>query len=153
MIRIHDSLSGKKEELKPIVPGRIGMYVCGDTVYDMCHMGHARSKLAFDMVRRYLVWRGFQVNFVRNITDIDDKIIKGAAEEGKSIEAFTAYYIEQMHADYDALGILRPDREPRATQYVPGMIAMIQRLIDKGYAYVAAGADAGDVMYSVGKFT
>jgi cysteinyl-tRNA synthetase len=157
MIRIHDSLSGKKEELKPLVPGRIGMYVCGDTVYDLCHIGHARSKLAFDVVRRYLTWRGFEVNFVRNITDIDDKIIKRAAEEGKSMDAFTAYYIEQMHADYDALGILRPDQEPRATQYIPGMISMIQRLIEKGFAYVAQGSASdkpatGDVMYSVGKF-
>jgi cysteinyl-tRNA synthetase len=163
MVRIHNSLTGEKEELKPIVPGRIGMYVCGDTVYDLCHMGHARSKLVFDMVRRYLTWRGLTVNFVRNITDIDDKIIKRAAEQGKDIREFTEYYIAHMHADYDALGILRPDHEPRATEYVPGMIAMIQRLIDNGHAYVAAsaerldaGADArassGDVMYSVAKF-
>ena len=152
MIRIHNSLTGEKEELKPLVAGRVGMYVCGDTVYDLCHMGHARSKIAFDMVRRYLGWRGLEVTFVRNITDIDDKIIKRAAEQGKDIGAFTAYYIEQMHADYDALGILRPDHEPRATQYVPGMIAMIQRLIEKGYAYVAGEGGAGDVMYSVAKF-
>ena len=149
MIRIHNSLSGEKEELKPIVPGRIGMYVCGDTVYDLCHMGHARSKLAFDLVRRYLSWRGFEVNYVRNITDIDDKIIKRAADQGKDIQAFTAYYIEQMQADYDSLSILRPDHEPRATQYVPGMIALAEKLIEKGYAYVA---DSGDVMYSVAKF-
>src|SRR4051812_4379965 len=117
MIRIHNSLTGTKEELKPIVPGRIGMYVCGDKVYDFCHMGHARSKLAFDMVRRYLGWRGFQVNFVRNITDIDDRIIQRSAERNQDIGAFTEYFIQQMHADYDALGILRPDQEPRATQY------------------------------------
>jgi cysteinyl-tRNA synthetase len=149
MIRIHNSLTGEKEELKPILPGHVGMYVCGDTVYDLCHMGHARSKIAFDMVRRYLSWRGLEVNFVRNITDIDDKIIRRAAEEGQDINTFTAYYIEQMHQDYDELGILRPDHEPRATQHVPGMVAMIQKLIDKGYAYVGA---SGDVLYSVAKF-
>jgi cysteinyl-tRNA synthetase len=149
MIRIHNSLSGEKEELKTLAPGRIGMYLCGDTVYDLCHMGHARSKLVFDTVRRYLSWRGYKVTFVRNITDIDDKIIKRAAEQGKPIDEFTAYYIEQMHRDYDALGILPPDHEPRATQFVPGMVAMIQKLIDKGYAYVGA---SGDVLYSVAKF-
>lgn len=149
MIRIHNSLTGEKEELKPFVPGRIGMYVCGDTVYDLGHMGHARSKIVFDMVRRYLMWRGFTVNFVRNITDIDDKIIRRAAEHGKPIGEFTAYYIGQMHEDYDALGLLRPDHEPRATQYVPQMIALAERLIARGYAYVA---DSGDVLYSVAKF-
>ena len=149
MIRVHNSLTGKKEELKPIVPGHVGMYVCGDTVYDLCHMGHARSKLAFDMVRRYLLWRGLKVNFVRNITDIDDKIIRRAAEEQQDVNTFTAYYIEQMHQDYDKLGILPPDHEPRATQHVPGMVAMTQQLIDKGYAYVGA---SGDVLYSVAKF-
>jgi cysteinyl-tRNA synthetase len=149
VIRIHNSFTGEKEELKPIVPGQVSMYVCGDTVYDYAHMGHARSKIVFDMVRRYLTWRGLEVNFVRNITDIDDKIIKRAAELGTPIEEFTAHYIGEMHKDYDALGILRPDHEPRATQYVPGMIAMIQKLIDKGYAYVG---DSGDVLYSVAKF-
>src|SRR5688572_26103946 len=148
-IRIHNSLTGEKEELRPFVPGQVGMYVCGDTVYDLCHMGHARSKIVFDMVRRYLTWRGYEVSFVRNITDIDDKIIKRAAEQGKDINAFTEYYIEQMQQDYDALGILRPNHEPRATQFIPGMIAMIRQLIDKGYAYVG---ESGDVLYSVAKF-
>src|SRR5947207_2989330 len=134
MVRIHNSLTGKKEELRPLIPGRIGMYVCGDTVYDLCHMGHARSKINFDVVRRYLMYSGLQVTFVRNITDIDDKIIKRAAEQGKDIAAFTAYYIEQMHQDYAALDILPPDHEPRATEHIDGMIAMTQPLIDKGYA-------------------
>ena len=149
MIQIHNSLSGRKEEFRPLEPGRIGMYVCGDTVYDLCHMGHARSKIVFDVVRRYFVYRGFAVNFVRNITDIDDRIIERAAERGQDIGAFTTYYIAQMHADYDALGILRPDHEPRATQYVPAMIELTRRLIDSGYAYLAA---SGDVMYSVSHF-
>jgi cysteinyl-tRNA synthetase len=149
MIQIHNSLSGRKEEFRPLEPGRIGMYVCGDTVYDLCHMGHARSKIVFDVVRRYFVYRGFAVNFVRNITDIDDRIIERAAERRQDIGAFTAYYIAQMHADYDALGILRPDHEPRATQYVPAMIELARRLIDSGYAYLAA---SGDVMYSVSRF-
>src|ERR1051325_7421978 len=109
MIHIHNSLTGEKEELRPLVPGRIGMYVCGDTVYDLCHMGHARSKINFDVVRRYLTYSGLRVTFVRNITDIDDKIIKRAGEQGKDINAFTAHYIAEMHKDYDALGILRPD--------------------------------------------
>jgi cysteinyl-tRNA synthetase len=149
MLRIHNSLTGKKEELKPIRPGEVGMYVCGDTVYDFCHIGHARSKVAFDVVRRHLAWSGYRVRFVRNITDIDDKIIKRAAELGEPIETFTARFIQAMHEDYDRLGILRPDDEPRATQHVAGMIALTTTLIDKGNAYVAPN---GDVMYSVTSF-
>jgi cysteinyl-tRNA synthetase len=145
MLRIHNSLTGKKEELKPIRPGEVGMYVCGDTVYDFCHIGHARSKVAFDVVRRYLTWSGYRVRFVRNITDIDDKIIK----LGEPIDAFTARFIQAMHEDYDRLGILRPDAEPRATQHVAGMIALTRTLIEKGHAYVATD---GDVMYSVSSF-
>src|SRR5579862_3823409 len=148
-IRIHNSLTGRKEALEPFEPGRIGMYVCGDTVYDLCHMGHARSKLVFDVVRRYLTYRGLRVTFVRNITDIDDKIIARAAERGQDIGAFTEHYIREMHRDYDALGILRPDHEPRATQHIAGMIEMTRRLIELGYAYVASN---GDVMYSVAHF-
>ena len=125
------------------------MYVCGDTVYDFCHIGHARSKVAFDVVRRYLAWSGYRVRFVRNITDIDDKIIKRAAELGEPIETFTARFIQAMHEDYDRLGILRPDDEPRATQHVAGMIALTTTLIAKGNAYVAPN---GDVMYSVTSF-
>ena len=149
MIRIHNSMGGAKEELRPLTPGRIGIYVCGDTVYDLAHMGHARSKIVFDVVRRYLVHCGYEVNFVRNITDIDDKIIRRAAELKQPIKDFTEHYIAQMHRDYDALGILRPDHEPRATDYVQGMIDLTADLVAKGYAYVAAN---GDVMYAVAGF-
>jgi len=149
MIRVHNSLTGVKEELTPLHPGRIGIYVCGDTVYDLSHMGHARSKIAFDVVRRYLIYRGYEVNFVRNITDIDDKIIRRAAEAKQPIAELTAHYIAEMHRDYDALGILRPDHEPRATDYVQQMIELTQTLIEKGYAYVA---DNADVMYAVARF-
>jgi cysteinyl-tRNA synthetase len=149
MLRIHNSLTGEREALVPIHPGEVRMYVCGDTVYDYCHIGHARSKIAFDVVRRYLGWRGLRVIFVRNITDIDDKIIKRASELGEPIERFTERFIAAMHEDYDRLGVLRPDHEPRATQHVAGMIALAQRLIDAGHAYVA---DDGDVMYSVASF-
>ena len=113
------------------------MYVCGDTVYDYCHVGHARSKIAFDIVRRYLQYRGYKVTFVRNITDIDDKIIKRAAENKESVQALTDRFTRAMHEDYDRLGILRPDHEPKATEHIAGIIAMTQQLIDKGYAYVA----------------
>jgi cysteinyl-tRNA synthetase len=149
MLRIHNSLTGEREPLVPIHAGEVRMYVCGDTVYDYCHIGHARSKIAFDVVRRYLGWRGLRVVFVRNITDIDDKIIKRANELGEPIERFTERFIAAMHEDYDRLGVLRPDHEPRATQHVAGMIALAQRLIDTGHAYVA---DDGDVMYSVASF-
>ncbi len=149
MLQIFNSLTRRKERFTPLVPGRIGMYVCGDTVYDLCHMGHARSKIAFDVVRRYFAFSGFAVTFVRNITDIDDKIIRRAAERGQDIGEFTRCYIAAMHRDYDALGILRPDHEPRATQHVPGMIALAQKLIGQGFAYVAGN---GDVMYSVRSF-
>ena len=148
-VRIHNSLTGEKQDLRPIRPGEVRMYLCGDTVYDYCHIGHARSKVAFDIVRRYIMHRGFKVIFVRNITDIDDKIIRRAAELGEPIDVFTARFIEAMHEDYDRLNVLRPDHEPRATQYVPGMIALTQTLLDKGNAYVASD---GDVMYSVGSF-
>jgi cysteinyl-tRNA synthetase len=149
MIRIHDSLTGQKQDLRPIRPGEVRMYLCGDTVYDFCHIGHARSKVAFDVVRRHLMHRGYRVVFVRNITDIDDKIIRRAAELGEPIGTFTERFIAAMHEDYDRLNILRPDHEPRATQYVPGMVALAQRLIERGHAYVA---DDGDVMYSVSSF-
>jgi cysteinyl-tRNA synthetase len=149
MIRIFNSMTRQKQDLVPLQPGRLSMYVCGDTVYDLCHVGHARSKIAFDVVRRYLAFAGFTVTFVRNITDIDDKIIRRAAERNESIDTFTERYIGFMHRDYDALGILRPDHEPRATAHVPGMIALTARLIDKGYAYVAS---SGDVMFAVRKF-
>lgn len=149
MIRIHNSLTGEKQELQPIQPGRIGMYVCGMTVYDFLHVGHARMMTVFDVVSRYLRHRGYEVTYVRNITDIDDKIIRRAAENGEPIDALTARFIGAMHDDCAQLGIAAPDHEPRATQHVPNMIAMIDTLIDKGYAYVAAN---GDVMYAVAQF-
>jgi cysteinyl-tRNA synthetase len=148
-MQIFNSLSGGKEELRTHEPGVVRMYVCGDTVYDFCHIGHARSKIAFDIVRRYLEYRGYRVIFVRNITDIDDKIIKRAAENGETIQALTERFTRAMHEDYDRIGILRPTHEPRATEYIPGMVAITQQLIDKGYAYVASN---GDVLYSVSKF-
>ncbi|HEU4486984.1 MAG TPA: cysteine--tRNA ligase [Povalibacter sp.] len=149
MLQIFNSLTGRKERFEPLEPGVVRMYVCGDTVYDFCHIGHARSKVAFDVVRRYLMYRGFKVTFVRNITDIDDKIIKRAAENGESVQALTSRFIAAMHEDYDRLGILRPDAEPKATEHIPSIISMTRTLIDKGYAYVASD---GDVMYSVSAF-
>ncbi|MGB8327340.1 MAG: cysteine--tRNA ligase, partial [Steroidobacteraceae bacterium] len=149
VIQIHNSLTGRKQPLVPQAPGQVRMYVCGDTVYDFCHIGHARSKIAFDAVRRYLVYRGYRVTYVRNITDIDDKIIQRAAERGEAVGTLTARYIAAMHADYDRLGILRPDHEPRATEHLPAILRMIGQLLAGGHAYVA---DDGDVVYSVSSF-
>jgi cysteinyl-tRNA synthetase len=149
MLRIHNSRSGQKEEFRPIHAGRVGMYVCGITVYDYCHVGHARCYVAFDVIRRWLRYRGLDVTYVRNITDIDDRIISRAAENGETIGALTQRFISAMHEDFAALGIEPPDHEPRATEYVPGMIAMIARLIERGYAYVGT---QGDVLYAVAKF-
>src|ERR1700722_556981 len=149
MIRIHNSLSGAKEELRPITPGRLRMYVCGLTVYDYVHIGHARMLLVFDMVTRYLRHRGFELTYVRNITDIDDKIIRRAAENQESIGELTGRFIAAMHEDCSLLGVLPPDEEPRATQYLPQIIAMIEELVKRDYAYVAGN---GDVMYAVARF-
>src|SRR5579863_8653323 len=149
MLRIHNSMSGQKEEFRPIHAGRAGMYVCGVTVYDHIHVGHARCYVAFDVIRRWLQYRGLDVTYVRNITDIDDRIISRAAENGETIGALTQRFISAMHEDFAALGIEAPDHEPRATEYIPGMIAMIARLIERGYAYVGA---QGDVLYAVAKF-
>jgi cysteinyl-tRNA synthetase len=149
MIRIFDSMTGEKQPLDPIRAGEVSIYVCGDTVYDYAHIGHARSKVAFDVVRRHLTWSGLRVRFVRNITDIDDKIIRRAAELGESIGTFTERFIRAMHEDYDRLGILRPDLEPRATEHVAGMIAMTSRLLEKNHAYVG---ESGDVLYAVASF-
>jgi cysteinyl-tRNA synthetase len=149
MIRIHNSLGGAKQELKPLTPGKLRMYVCGLTVYDFVHIGHARMLLVFDVVSRYLRHRGYQLTYVRNITDIDDKIIRRAAENGEPIEALTERFIAAMNEDCEQLAILRPDHEPRATQYVPQIIAMVGQLLARDYAYVAAD---GDVMYAVARF-
>jgi len=148
MLTIHNSLTGRKEPFREIEPGKVRMYCCGLTVYDYPHVGHARMLIVFDVVRRYLRWRGYDVTFVRNITDIDDNIIERAAENGEPVESLTARFITAMNEDCDALGIERPDFEPRATEYMPQIIAMIGALIQRGYAYVADG----DVLYSVSKF-
>jgi cysteinyl-tRNA synthetase len=149
MIEIHNSMTGRKEPLEELEPGHVRMYVCGMTVYDYCHVGHARSLVVFDVVRRYLRHRGYRVTHVRNITDIDDKIIARAAENGEPMAALTARFIDALHEDCAALGVERPEHEPRATDFVPQIVAMIETLVAKGYAYVAAG---GDVLYAVSRF-
>jgi cysteinyl-tRNA synthetase len=149
MIRIHNSLTGAKEELRPITPGALRMYVCGLTVYDYVHIGHARMLLVFDVVTRYLRHRGYRLTYVRNITDIDDKIIRRAAENGEPTDALTERFIAAMNEDCEKLGIARPDHEPRATQDVPQIIAMVGELLARDYAYVAS---TGDVMYAVARF-
>ena len=135
--------------LLPIEPGHVRMYVCGMTVYDLCHLGHARSMVAFDVVQRWLKASGLRVSYVRNITDIDDKIIRRAVENGETIRALTDRMIDALHQDADALGVERPGFEPRATDYVPQMLSLIGRLVDQGLAYPAAD---GDVNYAVRKF-
>jgi cysteinyl-tRNA synthetase len=149
MLYIYNSLTKRKEPFHPIEPGRVRMYVCGMTVYDYCHLGHARVLIAFDVVLRYLRSRGYQVTYVRNITDIDDKIIRRAHENGETIGELTARFIDAMHEDAAALGNLPPDYEPRATEYMPQIIGMVQVLIEKGYAYVGAN---NDVYYDVSRF-
>ncbi|MEO1766112.1 cysteine--tRNA ligase [Thiobacter aerophilum] len=146
---IYNTLARTKQEFVPIEPGKVRMYVCGMTVYDYCHLGHARVMVVFDMVYRWLMASGFDVTYVRNITDIDDKIIRRAAENRESIQELTDRFIRYMHEDEARLNVLRPTHEPRATQFVPGMIRMIQTLIDKGLAYTAAN---GDVYYAVARF-
>ncbi len=149
MIKIFNSLSGKKEEFIPLNGNRVNIYVCGMTVYDYCHIGHARSLVAFDLVNRYLRYRGYDVTFVRNITDIDDKIIARANERNISIQTLTDEFIKKMDEDCAALNILTPDREPRATDHIDEMLAMIETLMEKGLAYQA---DNGDIYYRVRQF-
>ncbi len=149
MLKIYNSIAREKQTFVPIVAGKVSMYVCGMTVYDFCHLGHARVMVVFDMVNRWLRNSGFDVNYVRNITDIDDKIIKRANENGESITELTQRFIDAMNEDSDALGIMRPDIEPRATTHIQGMIDMIGTLIEKGHAY---HAENGDVFYSVSSF-
>jgi len=148
-IRIHNTLTRRLEEFVPIYPGEVRMYVCGITVYDLCHMGHARMMLAFDVVYRWLRTSGWRVTYVRNITDIDDKIIQRAVERGMSIRALTGEMIDAMHRDIGALGIETPTHEPRATEYVREMLGLITRLEANGLAY---RADDGDVNFAVRKF-
>ncbi|MFI4956383.1 MAG: cysteine--tRNA ligase [Gammaproteobacteria bacterium] len=149
MLMIHNSLTQQKEVFKPLNGKKVNMYVCGMTVYDMCHIGHARTVLAFDMVYRYLTFLGYDVHYVRNITDIDDKIIARAAENNEAIDALTTRFTTKMHDDLAALGALSPSEEPRATAYIPAMLSLIDTLVQKGVAYV--GSD-GDVFYSVRSF-
>jgi cysteinyl-tRNA synthetase len=149
MLKIYDTLTRDKREFKPIQPGKVGIYVCGMTVYDYCHLGHARSLVAFDVIVRYLRARGFEVNFVRNITDIDDKIIERAHQNDESVTDLTDRFIGALHDDERALNIAPPDVEPRATGYIPHIIVLIERLIEQGTAYVAAN---GDVYFDVKKF-
>ncbi|ADE14110.1 cysteinyl-tRNA synthetase [Nitrosococcus halophilus Nc 4] len=149
MLRIYNSLTRRKEEFVPIEPGKVRMYVCGMTVYDLCHVGHARVMVVFDVVARYLRASGFEVTYVRNITDIDDKIIRRAHERGENIQELTARYIEALHEDAEGLQILPPDREPRATESMEAIIAMVQRLLEQGYAYQG---ENGDIYYDVSHF-
>ena len=148
-LTLYNSLSRDKERFLPREPGKVGMYVCGMTVYDFCHIGHARVMVVFDSIARHLRASGYALNYVRNITDIDDKIIVRAQENGEDIHDLTARFITAMHEDEAALGCLPPDHEPCATDAVPGMIALIETLIDKGHAYAA---DNGDVYYAVRSF-
>lgn len=148
-LSIFNTLTKAKEPLKPLIDNQVRMYVCGMTVYDFCHIGHARVMVAFDVVSRWLRQRGYELTYVRNITDIDDKIIRRAQENGESFEALTGRMIAAMHEDEARLNVLRPDLEPRATEHIAGMHSMIQTLIDKGFAYAPGN---GDVYYRVGKF-
>ena len=149
MLQIFNTLSRKKEQFTPIVPGKAGLYVCGITIYDYCHVGHARTYVAFDVINRYLRFSGYDVTYVRNITDVDDKIIKRAAENNESCDALTERFTKAMHADFDALGLMPADIEPRVTTHMAEIIQLIEALIAKGYAYVAAD---GDVLFDVSKY-
>ncbi len=149
MLKIFDTLSRAKREFVPIQPGRARMYVCGMTVYDYCHIGHARVMVVFDVVQRWLRASGYNVTYVRNVTDIDDKIIRRAAENGETVDALTSRFIGHMDKDAERLGVQKPDHEPRATQYIPPMLGMIGELERRGLAYRAG---SGDVNYAVRKF-
>ncbi|VEI78177.1 Cysteine--tRNA ligase [Mannheimia haemolytica] len=149
MLKIYNTLKREKEEFKPINPNQVGMYVCGVTVYDLCHFGHGRTFVSFDVIARYLRYSGYNLRYVRNITDVDDKIIKRALENNETCDELVDRMIAEMHQDFDALNILRPDVEPRATKHIPEIIAMVEKLINNGHAYVAAD---GDVMFDVESF-
>jgi cysteinyl-tRNA synthetase len=149
-MKLYNTFTGKKEEFIPIEPHKISIYVCGQTVYDYCHLGHARKEVAFDVIRRWFIASDFEVTFVENITDIDDKIIARALENKETIYQLTKKFINYMHEDFDQLGVLRPDIEPLATDYIEQMVKIISNLVVKGIAYQAKN---GDVYYSVKKFT
>lgn len=148
-MRVYNTLQGKKEDLVPLTPGKIGIYACGVTVYDLCHIGHARSAIVFDVIRRYLKFRGFEVKYVRNFTDIDDKIINRAKQDGIPWYEVARKYTEEYYRDMDGLEVGRADVEPKATEHITEIIAIVKRLIEKGYAYVVDG----DVYFEVNKFT
>ena len=148
-MHIYNTLTRRKEPFTPLVAGKVSMYVCGMTVYDYCHLGHARVMVAFDVITRYLRYRGYDVTYVRNITDIDDKILKRAEENNESISALTERMIQAMHEDEARLGVLPPSHEPRATGHIDDIVAMVETLIKKDFAYAAAN---GDVYYRVRKF-
>ncbi|MBC8211704.1 MAG: cysteine--tRNA ligase [Gammaproteobacteria bacterium] len=149
MLKIYNSLTRQKETFVPIEPGKVRMYVCGITVYDYCHIGHSRVFIVFDMVTRFLRYMGYEVTYIRNITDIDDKIIQRANENGEDFHALTERFIQAMHEDFDKLGVLRPDFEPKATDNIPAILRMIETLIEKDYAYQA---ENGDVYFAVNRF-
>ncbi len=149
MLQIYNNLTRQKETFKPLVEGKVSMYVCGVTTYDLCHIGHARTYSSFDVINRYLRFRGYDVTYVRNITDIDDNIIKRANENDEAFDSLTERFIGEMYADFDAIGLQRPDIEPTATGTMDGIIQMIEILIEKGFAYVA---EDGDVNYYVPSF-
>ena len=149
MLKIYNDLSRSKETFEPLQPGKVNLYVCGMTVYDLCHLGHARVMVVFDVVYRYLKAAGYDVTYIRNITDIDDKIINRANENGEPFHELTERFIQAMHEDSDALGIIPPDAEPKATDHIAEIISMCEKLIEKGHAYVA---DNGDVYYDVYSF-
>ena len=149
MVTIYNTLTQRKEPLQPLEPGKVRLYVCGMTVYDFCHLGHARMLLAFDVVVRYLRFSGYDVTYVRNITDVDDKILARAVENDEPFTEVTDRYITAMHEDEAALSIVRPDQEPRATAHIDQMVSMIEKLLDSDHAY---RADNGDVYFSVSNF-
>ena len=148
-LTLFNTLTREKQTFTPLNPGKVGIYVCGVTTYDFCHIGHARTYVAFDVVVRYLRKLGYRVKYVRNITDLDDKIIRRAMENGEDFHAVTERFIAEMHQDFDALNLLRPDVEPRVTEHMDQIIAMIERLLSNGHAYVASN---GDVLFDVSTF-
>ena len=150
MLKIFNTLTRQKELFQPTHPNKVGMYVCGVTVYDYCHIGHARTYTSVDVIVRYLQFRGYDVNYVRNITDIDDKIIKRANENNEDFDAVTERFTQAMHEDFDALGLTKPNHEPRATGYIPQMIAIIEKIIANEHGYVASN---GDVYFDVRSFS
>lgn len=149
MLHIYNTLTRQKEAFKPMVPGKVNMYVCGITTYDYCHIGHARTSVVFDVIVRYLRHVGFEVNYVRNVTDVDDKIINRANENGENFAELSKRFTDLMYEDFDALGIARPDHDPKVTTSMPEIIELIARLVERGHAYVTP---EGDVLFEVATF-